>query len=65
MQPVVYANFHWHPDGFFDENPALDVPPGGGVEFFVLRAMHTTDSVVPAVLQSQSRLITARSIEMV
>ena len=29
VQPVVYANFHWHPDGFFDENPALDVPPGG------------------------------------
>ena len=27
VQPVVYANFHWHPDGFFDENPALDVPP--------------------------------------
>ncbi len=27
IQPVVYANFHWMPDGFFDENPALDVPP--------------------------------------
>lgn len=27
VQPVVYAGFHWHPDGFFDENPALDVPP--------------------------------------
>ncbi len=27
VQPVVYANFHWMPDGFFDENPALDVPP--------------------------------------
>lgn len=27
VQPVVYANFHWRPDGFFDENPALDVPP--------------------------------------
>jgi len=26
VQPVVYAGFHWHPDGFFDENPALDVP---------------------------------------
>ncbi len=30
IQPVVYANFHWMPDGFFDENPALDVPPGNG-----------------------------------
>jgi len=27
VQPVVYAGFHWMPDGFFDENPALDVPP--------------------------------------
>ena len=27
VQPVVYASFHWMPDGFFDENPALDVPP--------------------------------------
>ena len=27
VQPVVYANFHWMPDGFFDQNPALDVPP--------------------------------------
>lgn len=27
VQPVVYAGFHWHPYGFFDENPALDVPP--------------------------------------
>ena len=27
VQPVVYADFHWMPDGFFDENPALDVPP--------------------------------------
>ncbi len=27
VQPVVYANFHWMPDGFFEENPALDVPP--------------------------------------
>ncbi|MGK0228014.1 MAG: primary-amine oxidase [Gammaproteobacteria bacterium] len=27
VQPVVYANFHWMPDGFFNENPALDVPP--------------------------------------
>ncbi len=31
VQPVVYANFHWMPDGFFDENPALDVPPGKAV----------------------------------
>ena len=30
VQPVVYAGFHWMPDGFFDENPALDVPPGNG-----------------------------------
>ena len=28
VQPVVYAGFHWMPEGFFDENPALDVPPG-------------------------------------
>jgi primary-amine oxidase len=27
VQPVVYAGFHWMPDGFFDENPAIDVPP--------------------------------------
>jgi primary-amine oxidase len=27
VQPVVYAGFHWMPDGFFDENPAMDVPP--------------------------------------
>ncbi|MEZ5925802.1 MAG: primary-amine oxidase [Hyphomicrobiaceae bacterium] len=26
VQPVVYANFHWMPSGFFDKNPALDVP---------------------------------------
>ncbi len=26
VQPVVYANFHWVPSGFFDENPAMDVP---------------------------------------
>ncbi len=29
VQPVVYANFHWMPEGFFDQNPALDVPPAG------------------------------------
>jgi len=28
VQPVVYAGFHWMPDGFFDEDPAIDVPPG-------------------------------------
>lgn len=27
VQPVVYAGFHWMPYGFFDENPAMDVPP--------------------------------------
>lgn len=27
VQPIVYASFHWLPDGFFDRNPALDVPP--------------------------------------
>ena len=26
VQPCVYANFHWMPSGFFDSNPALDVP---------------------------------------
>lgn len=26
VQPCVYANFHWMPVGFFDANPALDVP---------------------------------------
>jgi len=26
VQPVVYASFHWMPDGFFDENPTMDVP---------------------------------------
>ncbi len=26
VQPCVYANFHWMPVGFFDTNPALDVP---------------------------------------
>lgn len=30
VQPVAYANFHWMPEGFFDENPALDVPRGTG-----------------------------------
>ncbi len=30
VQPAVYAGFHWMPDGFFDENPAMDVPPGKG-----------------------------------
>jgi primary-amine oxidase len=27
VQPCVYAGFHWMPSGFFDANPALDVPP--------------------------------------
>ncbi len=27
VQPCVYAGFHWMPSGFFDYNPALDVPP--------------------------------------
>jgi primary-amine oxidase len=27
VQPVVQAGFHWMPSGFFDRNPALDVPP--------------------------------------
>ena len=27
VQPVVYAGFHWMPAGFFEANPALDVPP--------------------------------------
>ena len=26
VQPVVYAGFHWMPAGFFDKNPARDVP---------------------------------------
>ncbi|MEM7069921.1 MAG: primary-amine oxidase [Pseudomonadota bacterium] len=26
VQPVVYASFHWMPDGFFDENPTMDMP---------------------------------------
>ena len=26
VQPVVYAAFHWMPDGFFDENPTMDLP---------------------------------------
>lgn len=26
VQPCVYAGFHWMPSGFFDFNPALDVP---------------------------------------
>jgi len=26
VQPVVYAGFHWMPDGFFDENPTMDIP---------------------------------------
>ena len=26
VQPVAYAGFHWMPEGFFEANPALDVP---------------------------------------
>ena len=26
VQPTVYADFHWMPDGFFDENPTMDIP---------------------------------------
>ena len=26
VQPTVYASFHWMPDGFFDENPTMDMP---------------------------------------
>ena len=26
VQPTVYATFHWMPDGFFDENPTMDLP---------------------------------------
>ena len=29
VQPVVYASFHWMPDGFFDENPTMNVPRQG------------------------------------
>jgi primary-amine oxidase len=27
VMPVEYAGFWLKPDGFFDRNPALDVPP--------------------------------------
>lgn len=30
VQPVAYAGLHWMADGFFDENPAMDVPLSGG-----------------------------------
>jgi len=30
VMPVEYAGFHLVPFGFFDRNPALDVPPTGG-----------------------------------
>jgi primary-amine oxidase len=26
VQPVVYAGFHWMPEGFFDENPTMNMP---------------------------------------
>ena len=28
--PVNYIGFHLKPQGFFDGNPALDVPPSAG-----------------------------------
>jgi primary-amine oxidase len=31
VMPVDYAGFHLRPIGFFDRNPALDVPPQGAV----------------------------------
>jgi primary-amine oxidase len=27
VQPVITCGFSLHPEGFFDENPALDIPP--------------------------------------
>jgi primary-amine oxidase len=30
VQPVVHASLHWAPVGFFDANPALDLPPPPG-----------------------------------
>jgi primary-amine oxidase len=30
VMPVEYTGFTLMPFGFFDRNPALDVPPGGG-----------------------------------
>ena len=30
VQPVVAAGLCWKADGFFDQNPALDVPPSAG-----------------------------------
>ena len=32
VQPVVTAGFALHPSGFFDENPALDVPPAASAQ---------------------------------
>ena len=32
VQPIVYASMHWMPEGFFDQNPALDIPPGAITE---------------------------------
>jgi len=26
ISSVVYVDFHWMPEGFFDENPTMDVP---------------------------------------
>ena len=30
VMPVDYTGFTLKPSGFFDRNPALDVPPAGG-----------------------------------
>ncbi len=30
VMPVEYTGFLLSPSGFFDRNPALDLPPGGG-----------------------------------
>ncbi|MDF2583647.1 MAG: tyramine oxidase, partial [Mycobacterium sp.] len=29
IMPVDYTGFKMKPDGFFDRNPTLDVPPSG------------------------------------
>ena len=29
--PCAYTGFHLKPIGFFDGNPALDIPPTGGL----------------------------------
>jgi primary-amine oxidase len=32
VQPVAIAGWALHPSGFFDENPALDVPPAASAK---------------------------------